>query len=367
MKVRNTTAKWIESSQRWQINVTNESGERKTFVCSTPGRAGQTECNRKADKWLLATVSGASGRCDRLLDKWLEHVKISTGGSNYRQRKSITETWIRPAIGKKRLSSVSRQDFQGILNKGAAHGLSKKSLENIRGAISNFLAFYDRSERLVVSKSAPQNEKRILQPSGLSTLFNSDLTTYYRKDVRCWYIHAWRFAVVTGLRPGELVALEWRHVDRNTIRVRGSRNYDDEMTRGKNENAIRDEPLTVIAAEILSAQRQMLLQAGIVSKHVFPAADGSQACQQHIAVELHRYLVRNNIPEITPYEMRHTYVSIIAGLGDLSLSELRSVLGHGQNMDTLGVYNHALTDQMQRIKEKTDAAFSSLLHQNEFL
>ena len=36
---RTNTAKWVESAQRWQINV-QKDGKRKTFTSTKPGRTG---------------------------------------------------------------------------------------------------------------------------------------------------------------------------------------------------------------------------------------------------------------------------------------------------------------------------------------
>ena len=65
-RIRNTEARWIESRERWQVSVTGEDGERKTFVSSKPGRKGKLEAERKADDWL---ESGDTDRM-RLSDAW---------------------------------------------------------------------------------------------------------------------------------------------------------------------------------------------------------------------------------------------------------------------------------------------------------
>ena len=54
---RTNTAKWVESAQRWQINV-QKDGKRKTFTSTKPGRTGQREANAKADAWLDDLFSG---------------------------------------------------------------------------------------------------------------------------------------------------------------------------------------------------------------------------------------------------------------------------------------------------------------------
>lgn len=52
---RTNTAQWVESRNRWQINV-QKDGIRKTFTSSKPGRTGQREANAKADKWLTRAL-----------------------------------------------------------------------------------------------------------------------------------------------------------------------------------------------------------------------------------------------------------------------------------------------------------------------
>ena len=51
MGARVNTAIWMESSQRWRIDV-QKDGVRRSFYSSKPGRNGQREANRKADAWL---------------------------------------------------------------------------------------------------------------------------------------------------------------------------------------------------------------------------------------------------------------------------------------------------------------------------
>ena len=51
MSTRTNTAAWDEKRGHWRISV-QKDGERKNFYSSTPGRTGQREANKKADRWL---------------------------------------------------------------------------------------------------------------------------------------------------------------------------------------------------------------------------------------------------------------------------------------------------------------------------
>ena len=53
------------------------------------------------------------------------------------------------------------------------------------------------------------------------------------------FIHAYRFQVLTGLRPGELVGLRWADVKGGTVFISRAVNVLGEQTRGKNDNAVR--------------------------------------------------------------------------------------------------------------------------------
>ena len=57
-------------------------------------------------------------------------------------------------------------------------------------------------------------------------------------------IYAYRFQVVTGLRPGELMGLEWGDIDNDYIHIRRAINAKGITTNGKNEFAARDFPQT---------------------------------------------------------------------------------------------------------------------------
>ena len=69
----------------------------------------------------------------------------------------------------------------------------------------------------------------------MKVLFDVDTRLYYGKLVFDEYIYAYRFAVATGVRPGELVGLWYGDIKGNTVNLRRSINRLDEETTGKNE------------------------------------------------------------------------------------------------------------------------------------
>ena len=353
---RTNTAVWLEKYNRWQINV-QKDGVRRTFTSSKPGRAGQREANKKADDWIDNNIQLTNQRVNQIYPKYLDSI-ISK--EENRKASSLGNCYILPALGTKRITSLTEGNFQQILDKAAVKGfngkpLSRKTLTSLYCTMKNFMKFCRRNklcvetlEFLEVPKIAKKKEKRILQPDDLVTLFTVDITYMHGKLIKDSYIHAYRFAVLTGLRPGELIGLERGDINGRVIRMQRSINIHGEETAGKNDNAKRQ---IVITAQ---AEKELLEQLSECDeKRVFGIQ--SESTYRH---RWQRYCETNHIPYVSPYELRHTFVSMTKGLSD---GEIKTIVGHSKNMDTWGVYGHDVIGEKEKIANKLEAIFEELL------
>lgn len=245
MGKRTNTAKWLESQKRWQINV-QKDGQRRSFYSSTPGRTGQREANTKADAWLDSDLEMTGARILALWTDYLESLRQTSSSSNYLQVQSIGRVWIIPAVGNKKIEKLTEQNLQDIINKAYSEGKSKKTLLNIRAALLAFLKYCRKRklttlfpESLDIPKGARFAEKKIMQPEDIAVLFSIDTTILFGKRVKDEYINAYRLQILTGLRPGELMGLKWEDIEGTNIYIKRAINYRKEVTKGKNENAIR--------------------------------------------------------------------------------------------------------------------------------
>lgn len=351
---RTNTAKWVESAQRWQINV-QKDGKRKTFTSTKPGRTGQREANAKADAWL---DEGLVSRKVKVCDAWAEffaRMQKTTGKSNWRPIDGRWRTWIEPRIGNKRLESLTEQQVQAIIDDAFAAGRSRKTLQNLAGTLTAFFRFCRRSgwcrmePVLEIPDGARKKEKTILQPTDFTKLMNSETTLYFGKRVPDIYVHYYRLAVLTGLRPGELLGLRREDVQNDVIMVRRAINAYGEETRGKNDNAVRSVPLSALAAQEMEAQLQQFVDTdGWVFRRVQ---------ERYLLKRWRAFCKANGITPCTLYELRHTFVSIAQNLPE---GQLRRLVGHSRSMDTYGVYAHPFGDQGAGDVRRLDNLFSEI-------
>lgn len=334
---RTNSARWIKSVGRWQINVMRD-GVRKTFTSRKPGRTGQREANAKADAWLDDGLQVRTATINSVFPSYLERLQITTSESNWRPVKSRWKTWVEPELGKKRLENITEQMLQNVVDKALAAGKSRKTLNSLCGDIRAFFKFARRSglttffpEDLHVPASAKSGTRKILQPSELTILLNEDTTLYKGQRKFEPYIYAYRFQVLTGLRPGELLGLRWEDVHGHCITVQRAVNILGEETKGKNDNANRTIPLSDLAWQQLKSQG--ILKKGII----FPISN-----ERHYYSRWKKYCISNNITPTSVYELRHTFVSIAQTLPQ---GQLKRLVGHSKAMDTYGIYSHEINGE----------------------
>lgn len=355
MAKRTNTAKWIESAHRWQINV-QQNGVRKTFTSAKPGRTGQRAANAKADAWLDHGLQTRQKTVGSAYTEFLERARKVTSQSNWRPMESRWRTWIEPRIGRRRLESLTVQQVQNILDDAKAAGRSRKYLSSIMGDLTAFFKFCRKAgyttfvpDGLEVPAGAPKQEKTILQPTDLVKLLNATRTTYRGREIEDELVHVYRLAVLTGLRPGELLGLRWSDVQGDRVTVRGAVNIYGERTRGKNDNAIRCFDLSTLARQEVDAQRELTGRL----EYVAP-----QIREEYLRNRWYRFCAHNGITPCTLYEMRHTFVSIAQQLPE---GQLKALVGHSRSMDTYGTYSHHVDGQDAEIAARLDAAFAALV------
>ena len=361
MGQRTNTAVWLPNQNRWQIKV-QKDGVRRTFTSAKPGRTGQREANRKADAWLDEGITSTTKRCADVWSEYMISVEAAAGGSYIDQVEKFGRNYILPVIGVRRIGDLSTGMLQDVLNRSYKEGclnqasrrrskgnLSRKTLQGIRGVEVSFVKWARQhkyttlrpeDEGLAVPKGARNKGKKILQPDALRVLLSTDTRVVRGKVEQDENVHAYRVAVMTGLRPGELLGLRAGDVEGNRLHLHRAINRQNEETTGKNENAIRTVVLHPLAAAEIHAQLQQRTceeERPLRDEDpIFPLKN-----QQSLYNYWQFYQRCNGIdPPVSLYELRHTFVSMVEDA--VSPAQLRRMVGHSRSMDTYGWYSHAV-------------------------
>lgn len=335
---------WNETTKRWRY-YPMYNGVRKAFYSSKPSkRFGPAECRRKESEW----IESGQKKNRRLRDCWPEYindVKHRGGLINLAQRESHGRTYLLPSLGHKLVGKISPQDWQDLINAASDRGvsgrpLSKKSLKNIRGTITDFCKWSKQAKLindapvLYVPKFAQKSQHVIIQPQNLAKLF---------EPAEQWYLNAWRLMVVTGMRPGEVFGLHREDAINGQLSIVRSVNPLGEITDGKTLSAHRTQTQHAFIRKILAAQVAQLNSCGIVSAWLFPGRSGDVTAYSASYSAWQRYGASRGI-DSTLYELRHTFISLMKN--HLPQDMLQRTVGHTPSMDTIGVYGHDVDGEM---------------------
>jgi integrase len=147
-----------------------------------------------------------------------------------------------------------------------------------------------------------------------------------------WYQPYFEFAVQTGLRPSEQVALKWQAVDDDFVHIELSRVRNKEKADLKTEESRRSLAIRPAMAATLAAQKQMT--ESVDSPYVFFNTEGRPILQDKLRELWSRAMKKSGLKYRRMYETRHTFASWALAAGETPEWVART-LGH---VDTSMVY-----------------------------
>lgn len=358
MTKRTNTAKWMEKQNRWQIKV-QKDGVRKTFYSFKKGRTGQREANKKADQWLNSGIINEKIRVKELYKAYIEEKALNVSRSRRDNIASMFNQYINKMIGRKMVCNVTEQDLQDILNEQYKNGNSHSRIRETRIVLNDFMKYARKNnltnlvpENLYINKNAPKPQRNALQPSDLMVMFSSNKTKMFGMVVDDEYIDYYRFAVLTGLRRGELLGLKWKDVKQSTLTIKRALNDYHELTQGKTANATRIVPLTSFAMDILVKRSAA---SHTEEDFIFPIykpytlTRRFKAYAEHNGLSCHKF-----------HELRHTFISFTDN--DVPINTLKNVVGHSKKMDTIGTYGHLMDGELEEARQVIESKFLPIIN-----
>ena len=366
---------------RWEGRYTAgyhpETGKR--IIKNVLGKT-QAECKAKLKKAIEESQSLDVGRADEYtvaawLRTWFElyakpHIRPST--MNYYHRN--IEQHIIPAIGDIPLNKLTTRDLQKLYNdlqnngrlrkvqKKEKPGLSNSTVRGIHMMLHNAL---DRAvkEKLILSNPTenciiPKIEKqemKILHPDHISAYLNA---AERRNALPMFYLE-----LISGLRKGELVALQWSDLDieNKTISVskQAGRNSagEPDITRPKTENSIRKISIPQDAVDLLVAEHQK--HPG--SPWMFPSPKTGEMYHPDSVVNIHKKILKDaGLEHLRFHDLRHTFATLALQNG-VDVKTVSSMLGHFDAGFTLRTYTHVTRQMQESAAEKMGNFMAQLM------
>lgn len=340
---------WSENRQRWVLTVYENRKCVRTFTSMKKGKAGYNECLSKRSEWLGGAKDKLVTTVDSQWKRFLEDAGQRYQPEGVDRLDCDYKNYIKPLLGNRKLTTVTANDWQGCLNNARKRDgelLSEKSVKSIRNVIAEFLK-YCRKDGLQVPSTddlyipntvKPIKEKTILTEEQMAAIFDDS-----QPFANQYYVPFFRFALATGLRPGEILGLRYEDYDGTFCVVKRSINtHKNIRPGGKTKNAARKIALSTLAKAAI--EKQITQTSDLSSQYIFCRPDGEIASSAKINLRFKKVCeMIGASKDISLYGCRHTFISYASRV--LSESVLKPLVGHSVSMPTLATYQHT-TDQM---------------------
>ncbi|HHX67092.1 MAG TPA: site-specific integrase, partial [Gallicola sp.] len=274
--------------------------------------------------------------------------------STYIQYVEIYNRYAGKSIGNKKVIEVSASDIQTFINNISAYSALKKTRQIFRDLFDLLhKQGYIKSNPMTLVVLPKRNKDDSPDESdndGNDILLHKDeiaLLDYLSVDSKSKkkknkYYYPVKFIIYSGLRKGEMLGLQWKHIDfkNDTIKVNQQWNYNSKkITSVKSKAANRTIPLLKKAKEALLE----LSNLKIHSAEDFIFLNDCIGITQRLA---HYTKVLGF--QINAHLLRHTFASrcYAAGLDPIAI---RDLMGHETVDTTLNVYTHTLTSEDKEI------------------
>jgi integrase len=339
-----------------------------------------TAIKDRSNRGLPADATGWT--VGRYADFWLAHVAApKLRPSTLARYRSLVRQYITPAIGRKRLPTLTPADVRLLLARAAAtrapgrkgQAEEDRPLASVRTVQQIHAVLRAMLNQAMREELVARNVARLVQPPAPE-----------REEIRPWTdAEARAFLATTrahrlyalfvvalglGLRRGELLGLRWMDVDFATGQLR----VWQTLQRVKGDGVVYGPPKSRRSRRVLTmpgvvasalrqhrkrqgAERVDAGQAWTDTGLVFTTATGRHVEPRNLNTVFGRLVARAGVRPIRLHDLRHTCATLLLSRG-VSPRMVMDILGHSQIAVTMNTYGHVIPAMQQEAAGHMDAA-----------
>lgn len=168
------------------------------------------------------------------------------------------------------------------------------------------------------------------------------------------YRRAYALELLTGLRRGELLGLEWSDIDweqksmqicRTSQYLPGHGVYTDATKNRSSQRTvmISDQIIRILQEQYQwqQFQKRSVGDAWVDSNRVITMPDGHSMRPDHFSSQFKKFVKDFGLPDIHLHSLRHTYATLCIAKGE-ALTAVAEQLGHANIATTAKIYAHAI-------------------------
>ncbi len=289
-----------------------------------------------------------------IVNSWLAHQKIKVKESTYANYQCICSKHILTGFGNLKINNISTKLLENYIADLSSSGmLSSKSISNIISIIKSTLIYAEymgytvncRTEHLSVRQS--RKEMRVLSNAERCIL---EKYLFENIDLKNLGII---LALYTGIRIGELCALQWKSIDTEkeilTISETLQRISNTDNTSNNKTKIIITSPKSLTSFRSIPIPHCLIdiLKPFVNEPEVFLLSGNCNPIEPRtMQNRFSKVISECNIKQANFHSLRHTFATRCVELG-FDAKTLSEILGHSSVNITLNRYVHSSFDRKQ--------------------
>ena len=353
---------------RWEGRYTAgydpETGKR--IIKNVLGKT-QAEVKEKLKKAIKANVGIDYGRSRNYtvgswLEVWMEnYAKVKLRPSTFKTSQGFLKNHIKPQIGSiplDKLTTIHIQRFYNNLQKSGRvqrknfpelkdKSLSPRVVRGVHTLLRNCLE-QAVAERLILSNPAQGCKLPQLEKKEMKILPQEKIGMYLAEAERRGLLAAFYLELTTGLRRGELLALQWADLDTESKTLSVTKqvnriNGELVVSPPKTRNSVRTLAVPQQAVDLLITEHKKHSR----NPYLFPSPKTGTMYDPDAFRRTHDKILKAiGAERIRFHDLRHTFATLSLKSG-VDVKTLSGALGHYSAGFTLNTYTHA-TAQMKQ-------------------
>ena len=303
------------------------------------------------------------------LNNWLKMIRTRVAEQTYNSYETLLRVHIHGRIGQIRLSEIKIHDVQKVYAEMQLAGLSARTVRYAHTVLS--MALKKAVELNYIVKNPcdfAELPKQVKEETKAFSPEQASLFLHHSKNNKHGLI--FEFALMTGMRPEEYLALRWSDIDfsREIVKVQRalvwSKGGGFQFGEPKTKKSRRSIPLSKSMFAKLKTHRKKQLEYrfGLGQAYhnldlVFASEVGNPLHYRNITQRHYEKILENaGLSEegFVLYSLRHSCATLLLSTGE-NPKIVAERLGHTSVKMTLDTYSHVLPDMQKGASDKLDA------------